>query len=1303
MKFLGNYFSPDVKFGFIIFSLVLSAFEINAEFSTIYTALSPPKVFPNSDYNISVFLQPNVNEITVMRFSAELQCGITKFKSKENISIESGKFGKIVIKTKNFEEQNCDLTLTIAENGVVEHSISNVMSGIDEFFFIQTDKPVYKPQDKIQFRVLLLDRHSKPKRGTFHIRIFDSQKNLIRLWHKVSDEIIFRRSLELSYEPNLGEWKIEVTSALASVPKQIATFKVAKYVLPKFDVDIGLPDFQIWTIGSIMVPLRAKYTYGEGVKGSGTMNVTLSYRSCQGDRIRKLVRSATFSINGYNVEEITLDKISDDDKKNGAELQFQVTVTEDVTGRTAKSEKSMTLYKLPYQIRPVEKLSYYRLGLPFLIGFEIIDHSNRIIDADGENVTVQHNFLMDGKQSFVQPIHKGRIELNLTATEVQASLEIEVKYKKLTYTYIVPERLENDYSYHLLIHADSQTISQRESTLRTHIMVTDDVSSVNSMIVSNNEIIASESFKIPDLSSFDIDVTIPRSIASDAKLYVFTFINNQYAGDYLDLIVSESSSASENFLNISIENRTYVPGEEITLTINSRAQSLVAIRGIDESLYLLSASNDISPDALHQKTEKKDLDEDLEGFFELIESGMLIASNGDRLPAGYLRRDSVDPFAEVCSIDTSASGGVAPEVKPEPELRLRSSFPETWLYGSASNITKIQWSRANAVTLVTFEVIPSKFGEIPLEIQANTGHAGDALLTALRVIPAGEKITISQTKILTGIGDSKTYVEFQHKPPSNIRSSSGRSTVTFISDIMSVATENLGNLIDLPVGCGEQNMVNFVADVVILKYLSAANKLTKKIRDQATRFLELGYQRELTFCHDDGSFSAFGKQDLKGSTWLTAYVIRYFLAAKPYITVDAQVINDGLTFLKSRQLGDGQFEELGSVIDSSIKGSVSSKGVALTAFCMLTFIQAKKDGIDVDPGTVDKARSFYMKYLSLNQKDDLYAVTLVTYVEHAWHALHSEKSTQKDYYFDVLKQRAVDFNFRKNKLRHWGGEKGAYEELPETKPINIEMTGYALLAYLERNDSIGALPIVNWLLQYQNSEGGFLSTQDTVVALTALGKYSEMNEIGDIDLDLQINWKNKRTDLTVAKRNIFKNNLNAAVLGEYHYEVAPGFFNITTYGSGSVYVTVSWFYNSNLQSVSHQNDFILKISPMGKTSKEHGLNICTSFEGKGQSNMAILEVNLPSGFIIDTTDLDTSLSTEKTYKRHEVKNKDTKLDIYFDFISHGRETCVEVRVLKVFDVANLVYTFVRVYDYYFPTKKAVLFYDPASYGLSDYQ
>lgn len=54
------------------------------------------------------------------------------------------------------------------------------------------------------------------------------------------------------------------------------------------------------------------------------------------------------------------------------------------------------------------------------------------------------------------------------------------------------------------------------------------------------------------------------------------------------------------------------------------------------------------------------------------------------------------------------------------------------------------------------------------------------------------------------------------------------------------------------------------------------NQLSPAIEGKAIRYLETGYQQELTYRHNDGSFSAFGKSDPSGSTWYIKLFITHF-------------------------------------------------------------------------------------------------------------------------------------------------------------------------------------------------------------------------------------------------------------------------------------------------------------------------------------------------------------------------------------------------------------------------------------------
>lgn len=47
----------------------------------------------------------------------------------------------------------------------------------------------------------------------------------------------------------------------------------------------------------------------------------------------------------------------------------------------------------------------------------------------------------------------------------------------------------------------------------------------------------------------------------------------------------------------------------------------------------------------------------------------------------------------------------------------------------------------------------------------------------------------------------------------------------------------------------------------------------------------------------------------------------------------------------------------------------------------------------------------------------------------------------------------------------------------EPNSVDIEMTAYALLTYLQRELVEDALPILHWLISQQNEQGGFASSQ----------------------------------------------------------------------------------------------------------------------------------------------------------------------------------------------------------------------------------
>lgn len=103
--------------------------------------------------------------------------------------------------------------------------------------------------------------------------------------------------------------------------------------------------------------------------------------------------------------------------------------------------------------------------------------------------------------------------------------------------------------------------------------------------------------------------------------------------------------------------------------------------------------------------------------------------------------------------------------------------------------------------------------------------------------------------------------------PKNLVEDSEKIEISTVSDLLGPILINMDHLIRLPTACGEQNLIHFVPDLIILNYLRNTGQISPTIEKDAIVLLEKGYQKQLSYKNTDGSFSVFGKKDELGSIW----------------------------------------------------------------------------------------------------------------------------------------------------------------------------------------------------------------------------------------------------------------------------------------------------------------------------------------------------------------------------------------------------------------------------------------------------
>ncbi|XP_010083348.1 PREDICTED: alpha-2-macroglobulin-like, partial [Pterocles gutturalis] len=175
--------------------------------------------------------------------------------------------------------------------------------------------------------------------------------------------------------------------------------------------------------------------------------------------------------------------------------------------------------------------------------------------------------------------------------------------------------------------------------------------------------------------------------------------------------------------------------------------------------------------------------------------------------------------------------------------------------------------------------------------------------------------------------------------PETVVDGSARAYFSVLGDIMGTAMQNLHQLLQMPFGCGEQNMVLFAPNIYVLDYLNKTGQLSEEVKSKAIGYLVSGYQRQLNYKHWDGSYSTFGpRYGQVGNTWLTAFVLKSFAQAQTHIFIDEKHIQDALVWLTQKQKENGCFRSSGTLLNNAMKGGVNDE-ITLTAYITIALLE----------------------------------------------------------------------------------------------------------------------------------------------------------------------------------------------------------------------------------------------------------------------------------------------------------------------------------------------------------------------------
>uniref|UniRef100_A0A8C8DNJ9 Alpha-2-macroglobulin-like n=1 Tax=Oryzias sinensis TaxID=183150 RepID=A0A8C8DNJ9_9TELE len=469
-------------------------------------------------------------------------------------------------------------------------------------------------------------------------------------------------------------------------------------------------------------------------------------------------------------------------------------------------------------------------------------------------------------------------------------------------------------------------------------------------------------------------------------------------------------------------------------------------------------------------------------------------------------------------------------------------------------------------------------------------------------------------------------------------------------DILGRALKNLDGLLQMPYGCGEQNMALLAPDIYILHYLKSTKQLTPEINEKVSQFLKSGYQRQLNYKDSEGAYTTFGSGP--GNTWLTAFVLRSFYKAQSFIYIDEEKIKESRRWLEGKQMQNGCFEQSGKLFNNRMKGGVSDE-VTLSAYITAAFLEMK-----ISPNDHVLNKSLLCLKSSLSNLSNTYTTALLAYV-----FTLAEDMETRDHLLKQLDNSAI----REGGFLHWsqtGTEK--------SDSLSVEITSYVLMAKLgasPTSEDLGyASSIVRWLSGQQNYYGGFSSTQDTVVALQALALYSSLvfTPGGSSTVTLQSPSGQLTFHVNPDNKLLYQESMLQKMTGSYNLEVK---------GSACASVQISLFYN--IPTPQETNTLSIKVLPEPDLSTKRP---------RTNTNMVIIDITILSGFIPNVKSLDSVSSIFKAPLVDRVEHKDGHVLVYLRELVKDIPMNYILVLEQQHVVQNLKPAVVTLYDYYQPSK-----------------